>query len=274
MVISMGHDPLLLLVGGSPVPPTISELDYAGAINGKPMEFVRGEATGLPIPVTSEIVVEGWLVDGETLTEGPFGESKGYYSRVKEVQTMQIANVYYRNDPILLGSPPGKPPYDFAYLWSVVKSAFLFDSLRLAGCPGVRDLWVHETGRNMIVVAISQQFAGHSRQAAHLAANLRFGAPNSKYVVVVDDDINPRNLNEVAWAMCTRSDPEVDVDIVRKTFGSPEDPLRRDPSAAYMSRAFIDACRPFGMLKSYPTVADYSRELESHVQEKWPTFRL
>jgi hypothetical protein len=74
--------------------------------------------------------------------------------------------------------------------------------------------------------------------------------------------------------MCTRSDPEVDVEIVRKTFGSPEDPLRRDPTASYMSRAIIDACRPYGMLKTFPTVADYSDELESRVQDKWPSFRL
>jgi 4-hydroxy-3-polyprenylbenzoate decarboxylase len=121
---SLGHHPVFLVVAGTEVPLGVSELDYAGAILGEPVPFVRGPDTGLPIPAESELAFEGWLYPDRTRPEGPFGEWTGYYSgAVTPVLTADVTGLFHRHDPVNLGAPPGKPPHDYSYMRSVMKSA-------------------------------------------------------------------------------------------------------------------------------------------------------
>src|SRR5687767_1003058 len=111
VLASFGHDPLLLMVAGTEVPNTISEYAYAGAMVGERIKVIKGEITGLPMPAGAEIVAEGWIRPDRLLPEGPFGEWTGYYSgSYKPVPAMDIERLYFRNNPIILGTPPGKPP--------------------------------------------------------------------------------------------------------------------------------------------------------------------
>jgi UbiD family decarboxylase len=273
VTVSLGHDPLLLIVAGTEVPTGVSELDYAGAVLGRPIDVVRGEVTGLPLPATAEICVEGWLYPDRTELEGPFGEWTGYYSGGSEhVLTMDVERVYHRDDPILLGAPPGKPPHDYSYMRSVMKSAMIQDGLIKAGLPGVEGVWAHEVGggRQLLVVAIHQGYAGHARQAGFLTSALPSAAYMNKFVIVVDGDVNPRSLNDVMWAVCTRSEPGRDIEIMRDTWGSRVDPLRAPGSAAFNTRAVIDACRPWERISSFPKVAEASEALIDRVVRKWP----
>ena len=273
VTVSLGHDPVLLVVAGTEVPRGISELEYAGAIIGRPIEVIRGELTGLPIPATSEIAIEGWLYPDRREQEGPFGEWTGYYSGGTErVLTLDIERLYHRDDPILLGAPPGKPPHDYSYMRSVMKSAMIQDALIKTGLPGVEGVWAHETGggRQLLVVAIHQQYAGHARQAAYLTSQLPAAAYMNKFVVVVDADVDPRSLNDVMWAVCTRTDPGEDIEILRKTWGSRIDPLSVPGEPPFNSRAVIDACRPWTRLDSFPQVAESSRALLDRVRHRWP----
>ena len=270
---SLGHDPLLLIVAGTEVPRGVSELDYAGAVLGRPVDVIRGEVTGLPVPATSELTVEGWLYPDRRENEGPFGEWTGYYSGGAEpVLTMDIERVYHRHDPILLGAPPGKPPHDYSYMRSVMKSAMIQDALVRTGLPGVEGVWAHEVGggRQFLVVSVHQQYAGHVRQAGYLTAQLPAAAYMNKFVVVVDGDVNPRSLNDVMWAVCTRTEPARDIEVMRDTWGSRVDPLREPGAAAFNTRTVIDACRPWERLDSFPVVAEASRELLDRVRNKWP----
>ena len=270
---SLGHDPLLLIVAGTEVPRDVSELDYAGAVLGRPVDVVRGEVTGLPIPATAEIAVEGWLYPDRRADEGPFGEWTGYYSGgVEPVLTMDVERVYHRTDPILLGAPPGKPPHDYSYMRSVMKSAMIHDALESTGLPGLHGVWAHEAGggRQLLAVAIEQGYAGHVRQAGLLTSQLPAAAYMNKFVVVVDHDVDPRDLTEVMWAVCTRTEPGRDIDLLHHTWGSRVDPLREPGSPAYNTRAVIDACRPFERLGGFPKVAEASRELIDRVTRKWP----
>lgn len=270
---SLGHDPLLLIVAGTEVPRGVSELDYAGAVLGRPVDVIRGEVTGLPVPATSELTVEGWLYPDRRENEGPFGEWTGYYSGgVKPVLAMDIERVYHRNDPILLGTPPGKPPHDYSYMRSVMKSAMIQDALVSTGLPGVEGVWAHEVGggRQLLVVALNQQYAGHVRQAGYLTSQLPAAAYMNKFVVVVDGDVDPRSLNDVMWAVCTRTEPARDIEIMRDTWGSRVDPLRQEGAAAFNTRAVIDACRPWERLDSFPVVAEASHDLLDRVRNKWP----
>lgn len=273
VTVSLGHDPLLLVVAGTEVPGGVSELEYAGAVLGRRIEVIEGDVTGLPIPATSEFAVEGWLYPDRKEQEGPFGEWTGYYSGGTEaVLTMDIERVYHRDDPIQLGAPPGKPPHDYSYMRSVMKSAMIQDALVRTGLPGVEGVWAHETGggRQLLAVAIHQQYAGHARQAGILTSQLPAAAYMNKFVVVVDADVDPRSLNDVVWAMCTRTDPAADIETMRQTWGSRVDPLREQGLPPFNTRAVIDACRPYARLAAFPKVAEASRELIDQVLRRWP----
>jgi UbiD family decarboxylase len=134
----------------------------------------------------------------------------------------------------------------------------------------VKGVWVHEQGcaRMFNVIAIKQAYAGHSKQAALLAASCQSGSYLGRFVVVVDEDVDPTNLEEVIWAMCTRCDPAEDIDILRRTWSGPLDP-RLPKGTTWNSRGIIDACRPFDMLKDFPPVVKASAELRAAVLEKF-----
>jgi UbiD family decarboxylase len=239
---------------------------------GERLEVFRGEVTGLPMPASAEIVLEGWLRPDRTLREGPFGEWTGYYSSSpRPVPTLDIERVYFRNDPILLGTPPGKPPNDYSYMRALLKSAMIQDALAKAGVRDVRSVWAHETGggRLLIVVSITQRFAGHSRQAGYIAAQCDAAAYMNRYVIVVDDDVDPMNLEEVMWAVSTRCDPAEDIEIMRKSWGSRVDPLVTDSTVPYNTRALLDACRPYERLATFPPVAQASPRLVRETVAKW-----
>ena len=136
VAVSLGHHPVFLMVSGTEVPLGLSELDYAGAILGERVPVVRCPDTGLSLPAESELAFEGWLYPDRTRPEGPFGEWTGYYSGgVKPVLTAEVTGLFHRNDPVNLGAPPGKPPFDYSYMRSVMKSAMATDALASAGLP-------------------------------------------------------------------------------------------------------------------------------------------
>ena len=272
VLASFGHHPLLLMVAGTEVPNTIDEFAYAGAMIGRKLQVIKGEVTGLPMPAAAEIVVEGWIRPDRVVREGPFGEWTGYYSAsLRPVPTMDIERVYFRNNPIILGTPPGKPPNDYSYMRALLKSAMIQDDLVKIGVRDVKGVWAHEVagGRLLIVVAIRQRFCGHSRQAGYIAAQCPAAAYMNRFVIVVDEDIDPMNLEEVVWAMSTRCDPAEDIEILRKSWGSKVDPMLDDPTAPYMSRAVIDACRPFEKLATFPQVAESTPAQMRETVAKW-----
>ena len=271
VVVSFGHDPLLFLAGGNELKFGLSELDYAGGHRGLPYDVVLSELYGLPIPAHAEIVVEGEIHPGDTLPEGPFGEFTGYYAGGKSEQpVIRVKRLYWRNDPILQIATPMRPPSDFCFSKCVTKSGMIWDEVERAGLSGVTGVWCHEFGgaRMFNVIAIKQAFSGHSKQAGMLAANCQSGSYLGRFVVVVDDDVDPTDSFDVMWAMCTRCDPVEDIDFIRKVWSGPLDP-RIPRGVSYNSRAVIDACRPFERLGEFPAVARASRDLLDAVSAKF-----
>jgi UbiD family decarboxylase len=260
VAIVFGSDPLLFTSGMIELPWGTSEYDWVGGWREAPVDVIKGQITGLPIPAHAEIVIEGFSYPDKMREEGPFGEWTGYYaSGARDEYYVEVKALYHRNNPILLGMPPQKPPYDADKARQYVKSALLIQQLARHGIPGVSSAWCYGLGgcRLLIVVAIKQRYLGHARQAGHAAYSSPIASYLGRYVVVVDDDIDPSDLNDVMWAVLTRSDPATSIDIITRANSGPLDP-RIPPedrlAGRYCnSRAIIDATRPFEWKDKFPS---------------------
>lgn len=279
VVLVVGCHPLLFAMAATDAPEGVNEYEWAGAVVKQSVPVVRGPITGLPIPAYAEIALEGYVYPDDLVPEGPFGEFTGYYAGGRNQHTcIRIKAIYHRNNPIILASPPGKPPHDYSYFGSMLRSANLTNAITQAGIPGVRGAWIHEAGgsRCFIVTSITQKFYGHATHAAAIASSCQQGSMMTKYSVVVDDDIDPTNLNEVIWAMSTRSDPAEDIDVLRQCMTNIVEPTLRpaDKSSGkiYKGRAIIRAVKPFDMIKNgtFSAVAENPKELLDRVKKKFP----
>ncbi len=272
VLISCGHDPLLFLTAHQEIDIEVNELSYAGGLRGKAIAVVASELHGLPIPAHAEIVLEGEISATETRPEGPFGEFMGYYaSAASEQPIVRIKRVYYRTNPILTLAIPSRPPENFTFARATVKSAMIWEEVEKAGLPGVAGVWCHEAGAGRLfnVISIKQMYPGHASQAGMLAANCHAGNYAGRWVIVVDEDIDPTNMFDVIWAMSTRCDPPRDIQYIHRAWSTPLDPLLRAPPYEN-NRAIVDACRPYGWKDEFPTVAEASPELKAKVRAKWP----
>jgi UbiD family decarboxylase len=274
--IVVGGDPLTFLLTCSEVPYGICEYDLVGGMRGKPMDVVKGKHTGLPIPANAELVIEGFVQPGNVKREGPFGEWTGYYaSDSRDEPVLDIKAIYYRNSPIILGCPPQRPPDELARYRAVTRSALLRENIQKAGVPDITAAWAHEVGtaRLLLGVSIKQRYPGHAIQAGHIAAMCHVGAYCGRYVIVVDEDIDVSNLEELMWAVCTRSDPATSIDIIHNAWSTPLDPRISPEDKAKgdfsNSRAIINACRPFHWRDQFPKVNMPSREMAKLAREKF-----
>jgi len=268
LVVVSGEDPALFIAGFEYLPAGQSEYEFAGAIKGAPIEVFPGPLTGLPIPAHAEIVFEGHLPPQITLPEGPFGEFTGYYaSDARPAPVMEVAATYHRDDPILLGSPPMKPPrFHFGLPF---RAATIWQNLDAAGVTDVVGAWQH-VSQLMPVVALKQRYDGHAKRAALVAAAHSYMA---RIVVVVDDDVDPSNLSDVMWAVATRCEPSEQVDILRNAWSSALDPRippqdKLDGITSH-SKLIIEACRPFPWFDKFPPTSALSLDEARAIEEKW-----
>lgn len=270
-VISFGHDPLLFVLAGTPVPATLSEYDVAGGVKGEPIDIIYGPETGLPIPATAEIAVEGYFHADERKVEGPFGEFTGYYaSGEREEPVFKVKRLMHRNDPILLGAPRARPPDDPTFWQTRMKASSIWEGLIAAGVPDVLGVWCHHPNSNLFtVVCIKQRYAGHARQAGLIAQQCSAGGGTGKWTVVVDDDIDPSNIDDVLWAISTRADPERAIEVTRYSMSTPLESSRPPGSRMHTSRCVIEACRPWEWKDEFPIVAETKPEYARQVREKW-----
>jgi 4-hydroxy-3-polyprenylbenzoate decarboxylase len=270
LAVINGMDPALFIAGFEYLPPGQSEYEFAGAIKDAPIEVMPGPATGLPLPVQAEIILEGELLSPtvETLPEGPFGEFTGYYANEKRpCPVMIVRAIHHRNDPILLGSPPMKPPrFHFGLPF---RAAGIWSNLESAGVTDVVGVWQH-VSQLMTVVSIRQRYAGHAKRAGLIAAAQGY---MGRLVVVVDEDVDPSNLNDVMWAVTTRCEPSEQIDIVREAWSSaldpriPEDDKRRGVTSH--SKAIVDACRPFSWIDKFPPTSALTQDEARVIEAKW-----
>ncbi len=278
VAISCGQEPTLWAASHfDGIPWGLSEYDFAGGLRGKPVQVTKGITTDLPIPATAEIVLEGEIVppEVETRKEGPFGEWCGYYAGgVRPIPAVRIKSILHRDHPILQGNPSHR----LASLWSVgkhiQKAAFLWNELdrQLAGIKGV---WMlEEAGLHSIpVLSIQQKYPGHAKAAGLIAASCSATRFNCRWVIVVDEDIDPSNVSQVLWALGTRADPETSIDIIRGCFGGASNPMlspeMRSAGNFEMTRGIIMACKPYRWKQDFPPSISISKELAGQIKKKW-----
>ncbi len=272
MVIIVGIDPATYIAARYTLSDQVPELDWAGGLAGRAIDCIEGEVTGLPFPARSEIVLEGEVSPTETAPEGPFGEWTGYYAGgARQEPVITIKRVYHRDNPILTCAASQKPPHSHLFERCFIRSAGLLDSLEGAGIPDVKGVWVHQAGygRTFVAISIKQRYFGHANQVGLVASQVNPTGYVGRYFVVVDDDIDPTDINDVIWAMGTRSDPKTDITTLDRCWSSRLDTMVTDDKL-YNSRVVIDACIPYERLDSFPQVAQTSPELAAEMRRKFP----
>ncbi len=252
-----------------------------GGIKGEPIDVIKGPYSGLPIPARAEIVVEGEILPGEYVDEGPFGEWHGYYGNrgLKTVPEplIRVKAVHYRSNPIITCAQPAVPPHDFNLLFSVGDAVAIRRRLESFGIPGVKRVWSHYSGSGglFIVVSIEQLYSGHALQAGLIAS--QYPAHMGAYTVVVEEDIDPSNLDEVLWAMVTRARldrqihviPHCHTNNVHPAIPPAEKMVGDKQGLVTAARVVIDACRDLSWKEDWYPIARISPELRTQVKEKW-----
>lgn len=275
-----GMDPLFLVVGAMGFPKNVCEYDYAGGILGRPVEVVEGDVTGLLFPAEAEIVMEGFCYPHAFKKEGPFGEFQGYYGRPgAPTPYVDVKCVRYRNNPILTCAlMADHPSCEQNLFFGIARSARIWDDLDAMGIPGIKGVYsvpAAAGGFGMVVVSLEQLYAGHAAQTLAVAAQCAGAAYYTKWVIVVDDDVDPTDMNQVIWAMSTRCHPAADVDILRQTWSTYLDPTLNPPELRpYGSKALINACREHRYLKSFSLRTRPRREVYENLKSRWSSLGL
>ena len=269
-----GLDPLLFLTAATSFPKDVSEYEYAGGIQGAPVEVFQSEITGLPLPAHAEIIIEGFSHPGKSEAEGPFGEFTGYYGRPGgPTPYIEVKAIRHRNNPIVTAALMSDGlSNECGMMWGMAKAAKVWTDLEGMGVPGVRGVWSppEAAGWGMTVVSIEQRYAGHAAQVGALAAQCMGGAYFTKYVVVVDDDVDPTNLSEVLWAMVTRSRPAQSIEILRETWSTFLDPSQNPPEIRpWGSKCIINACKEFRYIKEFSPRSLLREDVYDSVCRRW-----
>ncbi|MEM3185722.1 MAG: menaquinone biosynthesis decarboxylase [Conexivisphaerales archaeon] len=238
VAVIIGADPGTIYSSVAPVPEGLDKYLYSGIIRSQGLELVKCKTVDLEVPANAEIVLEGYVDPNDIRQEGPFGDHTGYYSEPEPFPVFHLTGVMRREKPIYLATIVGKPVMEDAYIGKVVEKAFL-PLMRLLQ-PEIVDVNFPSSAwfQGLAVVSIKKRYPG---QAKKVMMGL-WGTGQlslTKMLVVVDDDINIHNMDEVVWAVTTRTDPARDILIISNV---PTDTL--DPSSPlrnFGSKLGIDA---------------------------------
>jgi len=279
VVTAYGVDPALFIAATQAFAHEESEIDVAGGLAGMPVEMTAADLSDLPLPANAEIVVEGFVHEGDMAEEGPLGEFHGYYSGKRDLRpVIRAERVHYRPRPILTGALMATwPSCEIGEYHAIMRSARVWDNLQAMGVPGIAGVYVYPASASaagVMVVSLKQMFPGHVAQVLALAAQCPAAAYVIRWIIAVDDDINPSNFGEVMWAMSVHSNPVEDIDILRHTYSYRTDPSLHPSERPYGSKALIDACLPLRHGGQRPRRARLSRTTYDRVSSRWADFGL
>jgi len=242
VAIAIGNDPVVTLVGGMPLKYDEDEYEMVGAIKGAPAEIIRAETVDLMVPAGAEMVLEGEIVPRKRSVEGPFAEFPGFYSSTMRQAEIKIKAISRRKDPIIFENLYiGKPWNEQDYLLGLVTSVTLYKQLK-AMAPevvSVNAMYCHGQGT---IVSTKPRIAGFGKIVAAKLLATPHGLVYPKVIIIVDEDIDPFNLNEVMWALLTRFRADRDLVLIPNTPASTLDPAGHPRGLT--TRMIMDATKP------------------------------
>ncbi|MFO1067294.1 MAG: UbiD family decarboxylase [Geminicoccaceae bacterium] len=270
----IGADPGVTLAAVTPVPDTMSEYQFAGLLRGRKVELVDCVSVPLKVPATAEIVLEGHVMLDEYGDEGPYGDHTGYYNSVEPFPVFRISAITMRRDPIYLSTFTGRPPDEPSVLGEALNDVFL--PLFRQQFPEVVDFWLPPEGCSyrVAVVSIRKAYPGHARRIMMGVWSYLRQFMYTKFVIIVDDDIDARDWKDVIWAVSTRVDPARDLVTIEHTpidyldFASPESGLG--------SKLGIDATDkwPPETKREWGTKIRMADEVVEKVTRSWASYGL
>ncbi|MBS3954654.1 4-hydroxy-3-polyprenylbenzoate decarboxylase [Methylicorpusculum oleiharenae] len=217
VTVALGADPATILGAVTPIPDSLSEYAFAGLLRGSKTELANCLCNNLQVPASAEIVLEGFIYPGETAPEGPYGDHTGYYNEVDDFPVFTIEKITQRHDPIYHSTYTGKPPDEPAVLGVALNEVFV--PILQKQFPEIVDFYLPPEGCSyrLAVISIKKQYPGHAKRVMLGLWSFLRQFMYTKFVIVVDDDISPREWKEVIWAMTTRMDPTRDITLLDNT---------------------------------------------------------
>ncbi len=215
--IAIGADPATILATVTPIPDTLSEYAFAGLLRGEKTEVLQCLTNSLQVPASAEIVLEGVIEPGEFAAEGPYGDHTGYYNEVEQFPVFTVKKMTHRKDPIYHSTYTGRPPDEPAMLGVALNEVFI--PLIQKQYPEIVDFYLPPEGCSyrMAIISIRKQYPGHAKRIMMGAWSFLRQFMYTKFVIIVDEDVNCRDWNDVVWAMTTRMDPARDTVLIENT---------------------------------------------------------
>ncbi len=272
--VALGADPATILAAVTPVPDSLSEYAFAGLLRGSKTELVKCISNDLQVPASAEFVLEGYLEPGEMADEGPFGDHTGYYNEVDRFPVFTIERITHRDNPIYHSTYTGRPPDEPAVLGVALNEVFV--PILQKQFPEIVDFYLPPEGCSyrMACVSIKKQYAGHAKRVMLGVWSFLRQFMYTKFVIVVDDDINVRDWKDVIWAMTTRMDPARDTVMIENT---PIDYLDfASPVSGLGSKAGFDATNkwPGETTREWGEPIVMDEAVKQRVDEMWTDLKI
>ena len=270
----IGADPAMLIAAVAPVPETMSEYAFAGLLRGKRVPVVACKTVPLEVPAEAEIVIEGTVAFDDDRDEGPYGDHTGYYNAVEKFPVFTVSAITMRRDPIYLTTFTGRPPDEPSVLGQALNDVFV--PLLTRQFPEIVDFWLppEACSYRVAVVSIHKAYPGHAKRVMMAVWSYLRQFMYTKFVIVVDHDIDARNWRDVVWAIATNVDPGRDLTLVGDTpidyldFASPESGLGAKLGLDATAKMPPETTRPWGRRIR---MAD---DIIAEVTRKWPSYGL
>ncbi len=274
VVVAFGIDPLLFIVGSQRFGAGESELDVAGGIMGRPVELTQAETVDLPMPARAELIIEGLVHQGDEEIEGPLGEFHGFYSEEPTRKpVIEVTALRFRKSPIMTAALMALyPSGEIGAYQTIMRSARILDDLDNIQCPGITGVYCHPaaaSGNCLVVVSLKQMYPGHATQALALTAQCPAATYYTKWIIAVDDDVDPTDIDQVIWALSTRCNPSADIDFLRQTMSFRADPSIAPQDKPYGSKILINACNPYRYRQQAPVRTLLRKSVYDRVANRW-----
>ena len=217
IAVALGADPATILGAVTPVPDSLSEYAFAGLLRGSRTELVKCVGSDLEVPASAEFVLEGHIHPGDTAPEGPFGDHTGYYNEVDDFPVFTIDRITHRQNPIYHSTYTGRPPDEPAILGVALNEVFV--PILQKQFPEIVDFYLPPEGCSyrLAVVSMRKQYPGHAKRVMMGVWSFLRQFMYTKFVIVVDEDVNTRDWKDVIWAITTRMDPARDTVLIENT---------------------------------------------------------